>query len=83
MEMMSSWQERFRRIISDPSHLALALLIGALVGSVIIIALRSVIDIPTAIIAIASILSLIYIKKMQEPYIIGAAAIIGLLIKAF
>jgi len=60
-----------------------ASVIGALVGSVIIIALRSVIDIPTAIIAIASILSLIYIKKMQEPYIIGAAAIIGLLIKAF
>ena len=32
MEMMASWQERFRRIISDPSHLALALLTGALVG---------------------------------------------------
>src|ERR1017187_8827803 len=31
MEMMASWQERFRRIVSDPSHLALALLIGALV----------------------------------------------------
>jgi chromate transporter len=60
-----------------------ASVIGALVGSVIIIAMRSVIDIPTAIIAIASVLSLIYIKKMQEPYIIGAAAIIGLLIKAF
>ena len=36
MEMMASWQERFRRIISDPSHLALALLIGALVGSTIV-----------------------------------------------
>jgi CIC family chloride channel protein len=36
MEMMVSWQERFRRIITDPSHLALALLIGALVGSTIV-----------------------------------------------
>src|ERR1035438_5534531 len=36
MEMMVSWQERLRRIISDPSHLALALLIGALVGSTIV-----------------------------------------------
>ncbi len=36
MEMMASWQERFRRIVSDPSHLALALLIGALVGSTIV-----------------------------------------------
>jgi chromate transporter len=60
-----------------------ASVIGALVGSVIIIAMRSVVDISTALIAIASVLSLIYIKKMQEPYIIGTAAIIGLLIKAF
>jgi CIC family chloride channel protein len=34
--MAVSWQDRFRRIISDPSHLALSLLIGALVGSVIV-----------------------------------------------
>jgi len=33
---MVSWQERLRRIISDPSHLALALLIGGLVGSTIV-----------------------------------------------
>src|SRR5215831_16705242 len=36
MEVMSPWQQRFRRIISDPSHLALALIIGALVGSTIV-----------------------------------------------
>src|ERR1039458_5854245 len=36
VEMLVPWQERFRRIISDPSHLALALLIGALVGSTIV-----------------------------------------------
>lgn len=59
-----------------------ASVIGALVGSVIIIGLRSIIDIPTALIAIASALGLIYIKKLQEPYIIGIAAVIGLLIKA-
>jgi len=59
-----------------------ASVIGALVGSVIIIGLRSIIDIPTAVIAVAAVLSLLYIKKIQEPYIIGIAAIIGLLIKA-
>jgi chromate transporter len=59
-----------------------ASVIGALVGSVIIIGLRSIIDIPTALIAVAAVLSLLYIKKIQEPYIIGIAAIIGLLIKA-
>ena len=36
MEMMVCWQERLCRIISDPSHLALALLIGGLVGSTIV-----------------------------------------------
>jgi len=58
-----------------------AAVIGALVGSVIVIGTRSITDIPTALIAIAAVLALIYIKKLQEPYIIGVAAIIGLLIK--
>jgi chromate transporter len=58
-----------------------AAVIGALVGSVIIIATRSIIDIPTALIAIASVLALIYVKKIQEPYIILVAAVIGLVLK--
>ncbi|MES2379105.1 MAG: chromate transporter [Bacteroidota bacterium] len=58
-----------------------AAVIGALVGSVIVIGLRSVVDVPTALIAIAAVLALIYIKKLQEPYIIGIAAIIGIIIK--
>ena len=59
-----------------------AAVIGALVGSVIIIGTRSVIDIPTALIAVAAVLCLIYIKKIQEPYLIAAAAVIGLIIKS-
>jgi chromate transporter len=58
-----------------------AAVIGALVGSVIIIGLRSITDIPTALIAIAVVVALLYVKKLQEPYIIGIAAVIGLLIK--
>jgi chromate transporter len=58
-----------------------AAVIGALVGSVIVIGIRSIIDIPTALIAVAAVLALIFVKKLQEPYIIGAAALIGLLIK--
>jgi chromate transporter len=58
-----------------------AAVIGALVGSVIVIGLRSVIDIPTLLIAVAVVLALMYVKKLQEPYIIGIAAIIGFLIK--
>ena len=59
-----------------------AAVIGALVGSVIIIGFRSIIDIPTSLIAVASVLALLFIKKIHEPYIIGSAAIIGVLIKA-
>lgn len=59
-----------------------AVVIGALVGAVIIIAMRSIIDIPTALIAILSMLALIYIKKAKEPYIILVSAILGLIIKS-
>lgn len=59
-----------------------AAVIGALVGSVIIIATRSIVDIPTAIVAISAVLLLVYTKKIQEPYVILAAAVVGLLIKS-
>ncbi|MRX69961.1 chromate transporter [Flavobacterium resistens] len=58
-----------------------AVVIGALVGSVVVISLRSIIDIPTAIIAILTVLALIYLKKIQEPYIILIAGLIGVFIK--
>jgi len=58
-----------------------AAVIGSLVGSVVVIAMRSITDVSTALIAVAALLALVYIKKLQEPYIIGAAAIIGLIIK--
>ena len=58
-----------------------AAVVGALVGAVIVIATRSIIDIPTALIALASLLSLIYIQKLQEPYIIAVAAVLGILLK--
>jgi len=60
-----------------------AAVIGALVGAVIVIASRSITDIPTAIIAAACLAVLIYFKKIQEPYIILVAAIVGLIIKNF
>jgi chromate transporter len=60
-----------------------AAVIGALVGSVIIIGLRSITDIPAIIIGVSAVLALLYIKKIQEPYIIAAAALLGLLIKGF
>jgi chromate transporter len=43
-----------------------AAVIGALVGSVIVIGTRSIKDIPTALIAVAAVLALIYIKKCRS-----------------
>jgi chromate transporter len=54
--------------------------IGAITGSVIVIAKRSIIDIPTALIAVATIALLWKFKKLQEPIIVAAAAVIGLII---
>lgn len=59
-----------------------AAVVGALVGSVIVIGKRSIIDIPTVLIALLSIFALLYIKKIQEPYIILTAAILGIIIKS-
>jgi chromate transporter len=58
-----------------------ATVVGALVGAVGVIASRSILDIPTVLIAIATIFALLYIKKIQEPYIIVVAAVVGIIIK--
>lgn len=54
--------------------------IGAITGSVIVIAKRSIIDIPTALIAFATVALLWRFKKLQEPVIIVAAALLGLVL---
>jgi chromate transporter len=58
-----------------------AAVVGALAGAVIVIALRTIHDIYTGLIALATVAILIYFKKVQEPYIILAAAVVGLFIK--
>ncbi len=59
-----------------------ASVIGSLVGAVIIIGTRSITDIATTIIAVLSILALIYFRKIQEPHIILISALIGFILKA-
>lgn len=54
--------------------------IGAIAGSVIVIARRSIVDIPTAMIALVTIALLWKFKKLQEPVIVAVAALLGLLI---
>ena len=54
--------------------------IGAITGSVIVIAKRSIIDIPTTLIALVTMLLLWKFKKLPEPIVIAVAAIIGLIV---
>ncbi|TDE44992.1 chromate transporter [Flavobacterium rhamnosiphilum] len=58
-----------------------AAVVGALVGAVGVIASRSILDIPTTLIAIATIFALLYINKIQKPSIIAVAAVLGIIIK--
>jgi chromate transporter len=76
----------FKRIAKHQSIKAFvdgitAAVIGALVGAVIVIAKRGILDVPTALIAVATVVLLIYVRKIQEPYIILVAAITGLVLK--
>lgn len=54
--------------------------VGAITGSVIVIARRSIVDLPTLAIALVAIALLWKFKKMQEPVIVAVAAAAGLVI---
>ena len=55
--------------------------VGAIAGAVIVLAKRQLIDISSILIAVIAALILIRFKKVQESYIILAAALLGLFIK--
>jgi len=55
---------------------------GAIGGAAFVLARRSIIDVPTAVIGIATFLVLLKLKKAPEPIVIVAAGIVGLIVKA-
>jgi chromate transporter len=54
--------------------------VGAITGSVVVIAKRSIVDLPTAVIALVTAGLLWRFKKLQEPVIVAAAALLGLIV---
>lgn len=58
-----------------------AAVVGALAGAVIVIALRTIKDIPTGIIALVTIIVLLKMPKIKEPVIILLAALAGIILK--
>ena len=55
--------------------------IGAIAGAVVILGMKSLIDIPTILMAVATVFILWKYTKVKEPYIILIAALIGFLLK--
>ena len=54
--------------------------IGAITGAVVVLAKRSIIDWPTALLALVTVALLWKFKKLQEPVIVLGAALLGLLV---
>jgi chromate transporter len=55
--------------------------IGAITGAVIVLGRRSIIDIPTALLALVTIFLLWKAKRVSEPIIVLGAAVVGLILK--
>jgi chromate transporter len=53
--------------------------IGAITGAVIVLAKRMIVDVPTAVLALATLVLLWNTKRVQEPVIVAVAAVVGLL----
>src|SRR5213079_419866 len=54
--------------------------IGAISGAVIVLGRRSIYDVPTALLAVATLVLLWRFKKLPEPLLIAAAAVIGIVV---
>jgi chromate transporter len=77
----------FKRIAGNGSIRAFvdgitAAVMGALSGAVVLIALRTVVDWPTGLLMVASVVGLIFVKGLKEVHVILLGAVIGLILKA-
>ena len=76
----------FRRSAQNPKVKAFvdgvtAAATGAIAGAAFVLGRRAIIDIPTALIGVATLLVLVYVRKIPEPLVILAAGAVGLLIR--
>jgi chromate transporter len=57
--------------------------IGTITGAVIVLGKRSIVDLPTVVLALVAVLVLWKMKKVPEPLVVGAAALAGLALFSF
>ena len=72
----------FKKYGKRPGLLALiggvtAAAIGAITGAVIVLAERSIVDVPTALLALVTVGVIWRVKKLPEPVVVAIAALIG------
>jgi chromate transporter len=77
---------QFRRAAQNPSVKAFvdgvtAAATGAIAGAVVVLGRRSLVDVPTVLIALATLAVLLKAKKVPEPLVILAAGTLGALLK--
>lgn len=76
----------FRRFSQNPSIKAFvagvtAAATGAIAGAAFVLGRRALFDVPTVLIAIVTVALLLKFKKIQEPLLIAAAGVVGMLLK--
>jgi len=54
---------------------------GAIAGAAFVLGRRAIVDVPTALIGLITLLVLVYVKKIPEPLVILAAGVVGLLLR--
>jgi chromate transporter len=75
----------FRKSAQDPKVKAFvdgvtAAATGTIAGAAFVLGRRAIFDVPTILIAIVTLLVLVYVRKIPEPAVIVAAGIVGLVI---
>jgi chromate transporter len=75
----------FRKYGKKPAIVAFvdgvtAAAIGTITGAVVVLGKRSIVDAPTLIVALVTVLVLWKVKKVPEPAVVAVAAAVGLMV---
>jgi chromate transporter len=76
----------FRRSAKDPRVKAFvdgvtAAATGAIAGAAFVLGRRAIIDLPTVLIGLSTLLILVYVRKIPEPLVIVGAGVIGFILR--
>ena len=78
----------FKKLIADPRLRAFvdgvtAAATGAIVGAVIVLGQRALVDWATVTICLLTLFSVLYLRRVPEPVVILAAGVVGVIVRSF